>query len=118
MMKHVKTSHEKEKKKRRRLSLPEEHREAKVVKMDPDREEQNGHLTTKITFTHTHTPKKSRGFHWAHYLERENAVAAPMKLFKDVSCCRHCGIVHKIELKYTAVVLFHNDLQGVLFEHV
>ena len=82
MMKHVKSSHDREKKKKRKLSLPEDHRELKVVKVAPDKDDLNGN-TTKIIITHV--PKKTRGFHWAQYLDQENAVATPVKMFKDVS---------------------------------
>ena len=84
MMKHVKSSQDREKKKKRKLSVPspDENREMKFVRLEPDNNDQSG---PQMKFVMTQVPKKSRGFSWTQYLEQENAVAAPAKVFKDVS---------------------------------
>ena len=83
-MKHVKSSQDREKKKKRKLSVPspDETREMKFVRIEPNKDDQSG---PQMKFVMTQVPKKSRGFSWNQYLEQENAIAAPSKVFKDVS---------------------------------
>ena len=53
---------------------------AKLKQNDPDPPE-------PLKLTIPVPPKKVKGFSWSQYLEQEKGIAAPSKLFKDVSPC-------------------------------